>query len=57
MRMYSVTCRLQRYTTCRSFSSICIWDLTQGHHHLKGLTLFYLLIGDPSVICHAKINK
>ena len=55
MRMYSVTCRLQRYT--RSFSSICIWDLKQGHHHLKGLTLFCLLIGDPSVICHAKINK
>ena len=47
MCMYSVTCRLQRYT--RSSSSICIWDLTPGHHRLKGLTLF-CLTGDPSVI-------
>ena len=50
MCMYSVTsltCRLQRYTRCSS--SICIWDLSQGHHHLKGLKLFCLL-GDPSVI-------
>ena len=55
MCMHSVTCRLQRYT--RSSSSICIWDLTQGHHHLKGVTLFCLLIGDPSVIYHAKRTK